>query len=168
MGHSAPLTPNFVLNEFLPRGWDGSVPPQVLGNLIVLAEELLEPARAYMGRPIHISSGWRPEAMNARVDGAAKESDHTKGRASDIWVDGSGPEEWQLATVRLFHWMRTRLVGRFGQLILEDHRVAEGRSTALWLHVAIPSVKHPGHGDINAVLLSPSKGVYEVFQEPRA
>jgi hypothetical protein len=167
MTQRAPLTPNFCLSEFLPRGWDGSVPPEVLGNLIALCESVLEPCRAYMGRGIHVSSGWRPPEKNAAVGGVS-ESDHLEGRAADLWVQGEGPEEWQAATVRLFHWIRTRLAGRFGQLILEDHRETEGRPTALWLHVAIPSPKHPGHDDLNAVLISPAKGIYNIFEEPHA
>jgi hypothetical protein len=166
MSQRQPLTPNFCLSEFLPHGWDGSVPPEVLGNLIVLCEELLEPARAYMGRGIHISSGWRPPEKNAEV-GGVDESDHLAGRAADVWVDAASPEEWQDATLRLFRWMRSHLAGRFGQLILEDHRASEARPTAVWLHVAIPSAKHPGTGDRNAVLFSPKKGVYLPYEEPR-
>ena len=167
MSQKAPLSPNFCLSEFLPRGWDGSVPPEVLGNLITLCEQVLEPCRAYMGRGIHVSSGWRPAAVNAKVGGVSS-SDHVQGRAADIWVQGEGAEDWQGATTRLFHWVRTRLTGRFGQLILEDHRAAEKRETALWLHVSIPSPKHPGHGDAAAVLVSPAKGIYHAFEEPHA
>lgn len=171
-----PLSPHFNLSEFLPAGWDGSVPAEVLGNLIALAEELLEPARAYMGRPVHVHSGggWRPEEENARV-GGAKQSDHKDGRAGDIHVDGDPTETWEQATIRLFHWMRVHLAGRYGQLILEDHREHyrkkghPGWAGKLWIHAAIPSPKHPGTGaDPNAVLTSPAPKVYRVFEEPRA
>jgi hypothetical protein len=165
--HREPVSPNFTLDEFLPHGWDGSVPPEVLGNLIVLTDTLLEPARAYVGRPIHVSSGWRPPEKNAGV-GGVKTSDHLTGRAADIWVDSAGPESWQEATIRLFHWMRTHMAGRFGQLILEDHRAHKGKAHALWLHVSIRSPKHPGHDDASAVLVSPEPGTYQAYEEPSA
>ena len=169
MSQKAPLSPNFCLSEFLPRGWDGSVPPEVLGNLIALCEQVLEPARAYAGQAIHVTAngGWRPDGYNEKHDGVAT-SDHEAGRAGDIWIQGSKDETWQDATIRLFHWIRVKLAGRFGQLILEDHRISKGRDTALWVHVSIPSPKHPGHGDRNAVLVSPAKGIYHAFEEPHA
>jgi hypothetical protein len=161
------LSPHYDLSEFLPRGWDGSVPPEVLGNLITLSETVLEPMRVYLGRPIRISSGWRPEEYNAAIGGELT-SDHPGGRAADLWGEAHGPETWQLTTIRLFHWARIHLVGKFGQLILEDHRDFKKRETALWLHVSIPTRKHPGHGDPSAVLVSPQPHVYERFQEPSA
>jgi len=165
--HREPVSPNFTLDEFLPHGWDGSVPPEVLGNIIVLTDELLEPARAYIGRPVYLSSGYRPPEKNAEV-GGVKESDHTKGRAADIWASQAGPETWQEATIRLFHWMRTHLAGKYGQLILEDHRIAKGRPTAIWIHVAIRSPKHTGKDDPNAVLVSLAPGKYRPYKEPTA
>ena len=163
----SPLTPNFSLDELIPKGWDGSVPAEVLGNLIALCETVLEPARAYLGRSIHPDDGWRPAAHNAAV-GGVKESDHLVGAAADVWASGTDEESWQDATVRLFHWMRVHLKGRYGQLILEDRREHEKRDNALVIHVSIPTKKHPGHDDASAVLVSRQKGHYQAFEEPRA
>ena len=169
MSHKdAKVSPNFGLSEFLPKGWDGSVPPEVLGNVIAIAENLLEPARAYVGRPVHVNSCWRLKARNEAV-GGSKTSDHLEARAADIWADGAEGETWQDATIRLFHWMRTHLVGRFGQLILEDRRVAEQNDNALLIHVSLPTAKHPGTGaDTSAVLVSHKLGHYQAFEEPHA
>lgn len=39
--------------------------------------------------PVYVSSGWRPASLNAKVDGAAKASYHTKGMACDL-ADANG------------------------------------------------------------------------------
>jgi hypothetical protein len=162
------VSPHFNLGEFLPHGWDGTVPAEVLGNIITLTEQLLEPARAHMDRVIHVNSGWRPPAHNAEVGGATS-SDHLEGAAADIWPEGDATETWQSATLRLFEWMRANLAGRFGQLILEDRRVAEGSDNALLIHVSLPTAKHPGDGhDPSAVLVSHAMGHYKPYEEPRA
>ncbi len=163
MRHGGPLSPNFQLYEFLPAGWDGSVPPDVLAHLTALCETLLEPARAYVGVPIRISSGWRPPEQNAGVGGVAG-SDHLTGRAADIWANGVKGEPWQLTTMRIFKWASGHLRGKYGQLILEDHRASTGRDTAIWVHISIPSPKHPGIGDPNATLISPAKGEYFAYE----
>lgn len=45
-----------------------------------------EDVRALLGgQPIVILSGYRTEAYNARLEGAASKSQHVQGRALDIW-----------------------------------------------------------------------------------
>jgi hypothetical protein len=65
--------------------------------------------------------------------------------------------------MRLFRWAVTALKGRYGQLILEDHRQAKKNESSFWIHAAIPSAHHPGHDDVNAALISPWPGEYIVY-----
>lgn len=61
-----------------------NVPNQAqLENLLRLRSTLLEPARALLGVPLHVDSGFRAPAVNAAV-GGAPDSAHTDGRAADV------------------------------------------------------------------------------------
>jgi len=167
VSQKGPLTPHFDLSEFLPAGHDGSVPGEVLGNLIAVAE-LLEVPRAWLARPLKVTSGWRLPEHNAEVVGS-RSSDHMKGRAADVQAGAGDGESWQDATIRLFHWARVNLAGRYGQLILEDRREHLKDDKKLCVHISIPTAKHPGDGkDVDAVLVSSVPGVYRAFEEPRA
>jgi uncharacterized protein YcbK (DUF882 family) len=84
------LTKNFNLSEFNCN--DGSVTPYaVLENLRLLAKEL-QVLRDFIGRPITINSGYRSPKYNRRIRGA-KYSQHLKGTAADIKVDGLSAKE---------------------------------------------------------------------------
>ena len=61
-------------------------------NLIILVLKFLQPLRDKLGKPIHINSGYRCEALNKAVGGAVG-SYHTLGMAVDIRVDGMTPKE---------------------------------------------------------------------------
>lgn len=58
-----------------------------LNNLIALVENLLDPLRELLGKPINISSGYRCRALNSKV-GGSKTSQHMKGQAADIYLKG--------------------------------------------------------------------------------
>ena len=158
---STPLTEHFTLEELLrPHTPLASVPQDVRENLERLALDILEPVRVAFDLPVVVSSGYRPYAYNIAI-GGAKASDHVFGRAADFRV-ADGPHPWETNTLNAFHLIRTNLVGRFGQLILEDHRIVLANPGKLWVHVAIPSAKHPGDGtDSAAMLFSPAPNVYE-------
>ena len=51
----------------------------------------LQKIRDYYGKPIIITSGYRPEAYNKSVNGATS-SLHIEGRAADIRIDGISPK----------------------------------------------------------------------------
>ena len=57
-------------------------------NLKALAENIFEPIRAHFRCPIYISSGYRSAELNKALNGA-KSSQHLKGEAIDIDMDGS-------------------------------------------------------------------------------
>jgi hypothetical protein len=59
-----------------------------IANFMLLAEKIFEPIREHFGVPIHISSGYRSKELNAKIGGSAT-SQHCKGEAIDIDMDGS-------------------------------------------------------------------------------
>ena len=86
----AKLTANFSLEEFKCK--DGSdIPNDVLPNIIELAKNL-QVLRDYLGKSITINSGYRSPKYNAKI-GGVKNSQHVKGKASDIVVKGMTPKE---------------------------------------------------------------------------
>jgi len=69
-------------------GIDNMPTAQHIENFKKLAENVFEPIRNNFRVPIHISSGYRSEALNNAI-GGAKTSQHSKGEAIDIDMDGS-------------------------------------------------------------------------------
>jgi zinc D-Ala-D-Ala carboxypeptidase len=66
--------------------------PADIQNLARLCVLVLEPLRDALDRPIVITSGLRPEWLNAEIRGS-KTSAHVTGRAADIKVPGMTPLE---------------------------------------------------------------------------
>lgn len=90
------LSENFTLDEFLrsdvaARMGRELVPPlEVIANLERLAVVLLEPIRTAIGKPIQITSGWRPDWLNTLIGGSST-SEHCSGRAADFHSPGVPP-----------------------------------------------------------------------------
>jgi len=88
------LTTNFSLSEFACK--DGTpVPDELLHNVQLLATNL-QVLRDYLGESIHINSGYRTPAYNAKV-GGKKASFHLKAMAGDLTTKSRTPK--QLAAV---------------------------------------------------------------------
>jgi hypothetical protein len=155
------ITEHFHMEEFMPPCEHPDPPDSVMVCLKRLCEDLLEPLRVQFDRPISITSGWRPAAYNAQIGGAVN-SDHITGRAADIQVGADDGESWELNTIKAYNWLRTEKAGSFGQIILEDHRIHRKQTHKLWIHVAIPSARHPGtESDKSRVLVSFEPGKYQ-------
>ena len=80
------LGKNFRVREFACS--DGT-------DTVFIADELvavLQAIRDHFGKPVVINSGYRTEAKNKAVGGAAQ-SQHKYGRAADIRVDGVTPKQ---------------------------------------------------------------------------
>lgn len=60
----------------------------------------LEALRGALGLPIRINSAYRCKAHNKAVGGVT-ESQHTRGRAADITVEGMAPEEVAAAAEKI-------------------------------------------------------------------
>jgi hypothetical protein len=73
------------------NGIDNNPTAEHLENFKLLAEKVFEPIREHFGVPIHISSGYRSEALNKFIKGSLS-SQHCKGEAIDIDMDGSSSE----------------------------------------------------------------------------
>ena len=61
------------------------VPSEVVKNAMALVEEVLDPARERLGKPIKVNSGYRCPLKNKAVGGVAN-SQHLLGEAADISV----------------------------------------------------------------------------------
>lgn len=79
-------------------------------NLTRLCNEVLDPLRELIGKPIHVTSGYRCEEVNSRV-GGAHNSQHIDGKAADIRVPG-----W--TTEQLFQFVKHSGI-KFDQLLQE-------------------------------------------------
>lgn len=90
------LSANFELNEFIHPG-DIAPTDDVIDNLKLLAQRL-QALRDFLGKPIHINSGYRSASHNAAVGGASN-SYHLLGMAADIVVEGMTPHEVQCMLV---------------------------------------------------------------------
>jgi len=151
------LSPHFTLDELLPQGL-AELPGDVRERLTSLCV-LLEAIRFHFGLPIIVHDAYRLPEHNA-VIGGVHESDHLTGRAADFHVTAGGGFTWEQNTVAAFRFLRDQMAGRFGQIILEDHREHLNKPGKLWVHVALPTERHPGHDDLAAVLLSTIPGQY--------
>ena len=78
------LSPHFRVREFACH--DGADTVKIDEALV----ELLEQIRAAAGGAVTINSGYRTTAYNAQV-GGARYSQHLRGTAADIVVEGAGP-----------------------------------------------------------------------------
>ena len=66
-------------------GIDNTAPPEVAKNLILVAENILEPIRHYFDIPFSPSSWYRCLELNKAI-GSKPTSQHVKGQAVDIEV----------------------------------------------------------------------------------
>lgn len=63
-----------------------------LNKAKALAVNVLDPIRAYYGRPMRVTSGYRSKQVNALVGGSAK-SQHLLGEACDFTIEGVSIEQ---------------------------------------------------------------------------
>ena len=144
------LTKNLSLQEMLKSrtatrlGLSNSPSEEHVKNMQALAENIFQPLRDYFGVPIHISSGYRSEALNKAI-GGSKSSQHCKGEAMDIDRDGySQPDNAQI-----FEYIKKNL--DFDQMIWEFGT----QQNPEWVHVS-----HKRDGKNRAELLVAYKTSY--------
>lgn len=87
----------------------------------LLCENVFEPLRIYLNRPIEISSGFRSVQVN-KIIGGSKTSQHTKGEAMDLQISSNG-----------FNFIKDKL--EFDQLIWEFGN----DENPSWVHVSYSS-----------------------------
>ena len=67
------------------KGIDNTPTQEIIDNLKELAENVLQPIRDKLGKPITINSGYRCEELNKAVNGVAN-SEHKSGHACDMTI----------------------------------------------------------------------------------
>jgi hypothetical protein len=105
-------------------GLDNTPDDAALENLKTLCEKVLQPVRDHFGKSVTVNSGYRSPESNAAV-GGSKTSDHCKGQAADIEIDG-------LPNPELAKWIMDNL--DYTQLILEFY--TQGQPNSGWVHVS--------------------------------
>lgn len=120
------------------KGISNMPTPEHIENFKKLAENVFQPIRDHFGCPIHISSGYRSEALNKAIGGAGKvingkyvaSSQHCQGEAIDIDMDGSASG---VTNKQVFDYIKDNL--NFDQLIWEFGTDANPD----WVHVSFDS-----------------------------
>ena len=102
------------------RGIDNRIPKDLLPNVENLITKVLDPLRAWYGRPVYVNSGYRCPELNRAVGGVGT-SYHLTGCAADIDVYSRTENQ------KLFDYIRERLP--YTEVGLEGG----GR----WVHVAL-------------------------------
>ena len=70
------LTAHFSLEADFPSAI--GAPPEIISNLRLFCEEVAEPTRVYLGRPLTITSGWDLSKVHV------KDSQHGRAEAGDV------------------------------------------------------------------------------------
>ncbi|RYU94119.1 D-Ala-D-Ala carboxypeptidase family metallohydrolase [Emticicia agri] len=92
------LSPHFTLAEMIRsesasrHGIDNTPNATQTKNLQNLCINVLEPLRTLVGKPINVSSGFRNPTLNSLIGGSPT-SQHMKGEAADISVEGFTTEQ---------------------------------------------------------------------------
>jgi hypothetical protein len=92
---------------------------QISDNLDSLLVKMNKVREAY-GKPMKISSGWRPASINGMIKGAAPRSNHMTGDACDVFDGNGAVMKWCLDNLKLLTDLG---------LYLEDFRY-----TPNWVH----------------------------------
>lgn len=125
--------------------------PEHIENFKKLAENVFEPIREHFKRPIHVSSGYRSQALNAVIGGSLS-SQHCKGEALDLDMDGT-----EITNKQVFDYIKDHL--HFDQLIWEFGN----KENPDWVHVSYSSSKRQ-RGEILRALKLNGKTVYSPYK----
>ena len=117
-------------------------------NMKLLAEEVFEPLREWVGCPIKVNSMFRSLELNIALKGS-KTSSHMKGEAMDITSMACGKENCK-SNLDMFHWIKDNL--EFDQLIWEFGKEPK------WLHVSFNK-----DNNRQQVLVTKKRGVYYTY-----
>ena len=126
---STRISKNFTLEEFTvsatakAKGIRNNPGQTDIVNLCGLVHNVLQPLHKWWGKEVKIGSGYRSLALNQAV-GGVKNSQHMRGEAADLCIDGDiqKGKQW-------FNWIKTHC--EFDQLIFEHN--AKGN---YWVHVS--------------------------------
>ena len=117
-----------IRSETAKRKGVSNLPTEAhIENFKLLAEKVFQPIREHFGVPIHISSGYRSEALNKAIKGS-NTSQHCTGEAIDIDMDATS-----VTNAEIFEYIKENL--NFDQLIWEFGTDANPD----WVHVSYES-----------------------------
>lgn len=116
-------------------------------NMKLLAKEVFEPLREWVGCPIRVNSMFRSKELNSAIKGSSSSS-HMKGEAMDITSMACDKEDCK-SNLDMFHYIKDNL--EFDQLIWEFG--AEPK----WLHVSYSK------NNRKQVLVTKRQGVYYTY-----
>ena len=114
-------------NTATRRGIDNNPNEKQLENMKLIADEVFEPLRVWVGGPIKINSFFRSPELNTAIGGSAT-SQHCKGQAIDI-DDTFG----KATNAEMYHWIKENL--DFDQMIWEFG----DDNNPNWVHVSYVS-----------------------------
>lgn len=114
------------------RGISNTPTAEHLENFKLLAENVFEKAREHFKVPIHISSAYRSVDLNRAIKGS-RTSQHSKGEAIDIDMDGSRGE---VTNADIYNYIKDNL--EYDQLIWEFGT----DSNPDWVHVSYSKTKN--------------------------
>jgi zinc D-Ala-D-Ala carboxypeptidase len=112
----------------IKNGIDNTPHGDHVDNLFNTAQQIFQPIRDHFGVPIKVTSGYRSEALNAKI-GGSKTSQHSKGEALDLDADVFGG----ITNQEIFEFVRDYL--DFDQLI---HEFGD-ESNPDWVHISYSS-----------------------------
>jgi hypothetical protein len=98
-------------NTATRRGIDNTPNDEQLTSMELIANEVFEPLRTWVGGPIKINSFFRSPDLNTAI-GGSKTSQHCKGQAMDI-DDTFG----KVTNAEMYHWIKENM--DFDQMIWE-------------------------------------------------
>lgn len=124
-----------------------------LASMKLLAENIFQPIRKHFAKPIGISSGYRSEALNKAIKGS-KTSQHCKGEAMDIDMDGKGNP----TNNEIFNYIKNNLP--FDQLIWEFGN----DKNPDWVHVSHSPLGNQRGQILKAKRNSAGKTYYEPYK----
>lgn len=121
------LSKNFTLFEFTYSdtasrlGIKNLPTTEQIQNLGCLCQNLLQPLRDLLGKPISVSSGFRNNLLNQKLGGTTN-SQHTQGKAADIYVLGMSPE-------KLYNFIKS-------SNLIYDQLILETTKSGSWVHIS--------------------------------
>ena len=124
------LSENLSLTEMIAsesakrNGISNQPTAEHIENMKALAQHIFQPIREHFGKPIHVSSGYRSKDLNKAI-GGSQTSQHSKGQAMDIDMDGS-----DISNRDIFMFIKDNL--EFDQLIWEFGT----KGNPDWVHVS--------------------------------
>jgi len=110
------------------KGIDNTPNPTQVENMKLIAQEIFEPLREFVGGPIKITSMFRSVSLNEALGGSSSTSQHLKGQAMDL-DDVYGNK----SNADMYHWIKENL--SFDNLIWEFGTDMNPN----WIHVSYVS-----------------------------